>query len=281
MKPIACVALAASLAFSAGTASAQTLERIRETGEIRLGFRTDAAPISYLGQDDTPSGYAPRVCTRVAELLARDLDLENLTANFVPVGTEDRFDMVAQGEIDLLCGAATITISRREIVDFSIPIFVDGAAVLLPVDAPKDLTGLAGETIGVRSGTTTETILGNTLDAAGIEAEVVSFESHDEGLGSLERGEIAAYFGDQSILYQLFYKSDMSEKFAMSDNTLTVEKQGLALLRGDADFRLAVDRALSHLYSSGAMEAMFRDSFQGAQPGLALKALFLIGPDLP
>ena len=42
-----------------------------------------------------------------------------------------------------------------------------------------------------------------------------------------------------------------TESFVISDNTLTIEKHGLALARGDADFRLAVDRALSALYETG------------------------------
>jgi polar amino acid transport system substrate-binding protein len=281
MNPLACIVLPLAFGMAALPAGAQTIERIRESGEIRLGFRTDAAPLSFLGEGNQPRGYAALVCARVAELLAIDLDLENLTANFIPVDGEDRFDKVANGEIDLLCGAATITISRRETVDFSLPIFVDGAAVLLPVNAEKEISALAGKSIGVRAGTTTEQILGNSLQASQIEAEIVTFESHDAGLRALEDGEIAAYFGDQSILYGLFYESDMSEKFAMSDNTLTIEKQGLALRRGDADFRLAVDRALSALYANGTMAETFRSAFPGAEPGLALQALFLVAPELP
>ena len=67
----------------------------------------------------------------------------------------------------------------------------------------------------------------------------------------------------------------------VSENTLTVEKHGLAMPRGDSDFRLAVDRAVSELYASGKMAEFFKTAFPGATPGVALKALFLLGPDLP
>ena len=67
----------------------------------------------------------------------------------------------------------------------------------------------------------------------------------------------------------------------VSENTLTVEKHGLALPRGDSDFRLAVDRAVSELYASGRMAAFFEEAFPGATPGVALRALFLLGPDCP
>ncbi|WP_424930904.1 amino acid ABC transporter substrate-binding protein [Amaricoccus macauensis] len=281
MRRAVSIALALFATFAALPTSAQTIDRIKETGELRLGFRTDAAPLSYLGEGNQPRGYTPMLCARVAELLAIDLDLDDLTANFIPVTTENRFEKVANGEIDLLCGAATITIERRAQVDFSLPVFVDGTAVLMPIEAERDLSELEGKSIGVRSGTTTQEILTNSLEAAELSAEIIGFEDHEAGLAALENGEISAYFGDQSILYGLFYRSDMSERFAISDNTLTVEKQGLALRRGDADFRLAVDRALSHLYSNGTVEQTFADNFAGAQPGLALQALFLIAPELP
>jgi polar amino acid transport system substrate-binding protein len=281
MKRLALSAVTATAIALAGAATAQTIEHIRESGEIRLGFRTDAAPMSFLDANNTPAGYTPQVCGNVAELIAIDLDLDELTATFIPVTAENRFEKVANGEIDLLCGAATITIGRRETVDFSLPVFVDGVAVLLPKDASKEMSALAGKKIGVRAGTTTQTILANSLRQGGVEAEIVPFDAHDAGLAALEKNEIAAYFGDQSIIYGLLHESDLSQNFAMSDNTLTIEKQGLALRRGDPDFRLAVDRALSQLYSSGTMAKIFRATFPGAEPGIALQALFTLAPELP
>ena len=61
---------------------------------------------------------------------------------------------------------------------------------------------------------------------------------------------------------------------------LTVEKQALALPRGDTEFRLAADRALSELYISGRMQEILLEALPGVEPGLALRALFLIAPDL-
>jgi polar amino acid transport system substrate-binding protein/glutamate/aspartate transport system substrate-binding protein len=269
--------------FSLGLAHAAlaegVLDRLKETGEIRLGVRADAAPLSFL-QGETPAGYSVLVCGGVVEELGKALG-RDLAASWVTVDAETRFDAVANGEVDLLCGAATITLERRARVDFSLPTFVDGAAVLLPRDADPELDALAGQRVGVRDGTTTEDSLHATLEAAGIEAEVVTFDSHQAGLTALEGGEIAAYFGDQSILFGLFFGSDMGDTLVVSENMLTIEKHGLALPRGDDDFRLAVDTAISTLFRDGRMEAFFKESFPGATPGLALRALFLLGPEMP
>jgi polar amino acid transport system substrate-binding protein/glutamate/aspartate transport system substrate-binding protein len=279
MRLAASVALV--LALGAGSVAAgEVLDRIRDGGTVRFGYREDAAPLSYLDENETPAGYSVLVCEAVAASLGRQLGRE-LAVDWRPVTAENRFDKVAAGEIDLLCGAATITLARRERVDFSLPTFVDGAAVMLPRDAEPEFDALAGKKIGVHAGTTTEAILGNSLKAKGMQAEVVPFDSHDAALAALEEGKVDAYFADQSILFGLFFASDLSESLVVSENTLTVEKQGLAMPRGDGDFRLAVDRALSELYTSGKMAEFFATAFPGATPGAALEALFLLAPELP
>ena len=119
----------------------------------------------------------------------------------------------------------------------------------------------------MRAGTTTEQVLRATLDAKKMKADVVTFDSHPDGVKALEDGKVDAYFGDQSILYSLLFKSDKANELSISDKTLTVEIQGLALPRGDDDFRLAVDSALSELFRNGQMGAFFKQALPGATPG--------------
>lgn len=270
------IAVAVALPAEAGV-----LDRIRTSGTLNLGYRQDAAPLSYLDEKKEPAGYTVLVCEAVAERLAQDLGVPALKVEWTATTASDGFDAVAAGKIDILCGAATITLTRREKVDFSLPVFVDGAAVMLPKGASTEFDALAGKKIGVHAATTTEASLKATLAAKGMQSEVVAFDSHQAGLAALEDGAIDAYFGDQSILFGLFFESDMSEGLVVSENTLTVEKQGLALPRGDTDFRLAVDRAVSALFTEGKMAAFFAETFRGARPGIGLQALYLLGPDQP
>lgn len=260
--------------------SAQTLEKIKETGQLVVGFREDAAPLSYLG-DEGPQGYAPALCFALAPSLAVAAGIEDMNVVFETVTTDDRFDRIASGEIDLLCGAASITLSRREIVDFSIPVFVDGTTVALKKDGPVDFAGLAGKKIGVRGGTTTLEALENSLASMGVEAEVIQFDDHPSGMAALDGDVISAYFADQSILMRMVLTSPNADDFKVLDRILTVEKQGLAMRRGDPDFRLAVDRGLSALFQKGAVSEVFEKQIPGAEAGAALQAMFLLSPVIP
>ncbi|MEE4189860.1 MAG: amino acid ABC transporter substrate-binding protein [Roseobacter sp.] len=278
MRPLVMALCAAMLLPS--TVTAQTLERIKESGQIVIGFRTDAAPLSYL-EDNRPQGYTPAICFELAAKIGGYLELTDLEVIFESVDTEDRFDRVASGDIDLLCGAATITLSRREIVDFSIPVYVDGTTVALKADGPQSLPELAGRKIGVRAGTTTLEALTNSLNAQGIDAEVVQFADHPSGMAALQGGAVDAYFADQSILMNMAMQSDTPENLRVLEEILTVEKHGLALAKGDDAFRLTVDRGLSELFQSGQIREIFAATVPGATPGFALEAMFLLSPTLP
>jgi polar amino acid transport system substrate-binding protein len=280
MRLVSSLVLTLAMVLVSAPVAADTLDRIRDTGEIRLGHRVDAAPLSYVDSEGQPQGYSVMICRALAARLADTLGLERLTPVWVPLEVHERFDAVAEGRVDLHCGAATITLGRRERVDFSIPTFVDGTAVLLPMDSETSFQDLGGKRLGVRGATTTEEILRNTLEAAGLEAEVVLFRTFREGVSALADGEIDAFFGDQSQIFGLIIADEMPEGLRVSENTLTVEKHGLVLRRGDSDFRLAVDRELSGLYEEGEMTRIFREAMPDIEPGVALKMLFRLAPEL-
>jgi len=216
------------------------------------------------------------LCRAVAAKLAEQLKLGSLNVTYVPVTAADRFEAIKQQKADLLCEPKSATLGRRELVDFSIPTFVDGASLIIRADAPRDLKGLAGQKIGVLAGTTTEQALRNSLKLADVTADVVPAKTHSEGLAMLDDGKIAAYFGDRSILVSLGNQSKAPDRLLLAENYFSIEPYALALPRGDEDFRLAVDRALSHIYRSGEIAGIFKRTFGDTKPGQTLQTLYLL-----
>jgi ABC-type amino acid transport substrate-binding protein len=263
------------LALSAGIANGATLDRVAHDKTIRIAYRPDAPPFSYRDKSGAPAGLIVDLCRTVAKRLAAELHLPALSVVYVPVTAADRFAAIENGKADLLCEATTETLSRRQEVDFSIPTFVDGAGLLIRADGPRSLKALAGRKIGVLAGTTTEDELHNTLQDAGITAEVIPAKTHEEGLAMLDSGKISAYFGDRSILVFLVQQSKAPGQLRLAENYLTIEPYALALPRGDEDFRLAVDRALSHIYRDGEIAAIFAKNFgNNAKPSGIVETLY-------
>jgi ABC-type amino acid transport substrate-binding protein len=270
------LSIAAAAACGLGSADAGTIEKLRQDKTLRIAYREDAPPFSFKDAIGEPAGFMVDLCRSVAKNLAAQLSLD-LKIAYVPVTGANRFEAIETGKADLLCEPTSATLSRREQVDFSIATFVDGASLLVAGDGPSEFGALAGKKIGVLAGTTTEQSLRDTLASAKINAEVVPAKTHDEGLAMLDQGTIAAYFGDRAILAYLVGKSSAPGKLRLANNYLSVEPYALALAHNDGDFRLAVDRALSRIYRSGEIAAVFAHAFgDQTQPTDTLKTLYVI-----
>jgi ABC-type amino acid transport substrate-binding protein len=276
VRSIAALAVPLLLAATAH-ASAGTLDRVKTAGKIKLGYRADARPLSFKDESGKPAGYSVALCEKVVEETKSALGLADLAVEWVPVTVAGRFQAVQQGDVDLLCGADTATLARRAEVAFSIPILPGGIGALLRADAPprlkEVLSGgrpefrpywrasvgqvLQAQTFSVVAGTTSESWLAGRLDKFQLQARVVPVDSYDAGVRSvLDRGA-AVFFGDRSILADAARRSAASGDLRVLDHLFTYEPVALALARGDDDFRLVVDRALSRLYRSGEVGQVY------------------------
>jgi ABC-type amino acid transport substrate-binding protein len=261
----------------AAPGSAGTLDRIRQDRTLRIAFRADAPPFSYTDNIGEPAGYMVDLCRAVAKKLAQQLSLLPLSVVYVQVTATDRFDVIIRGKADLLCEPTSATLSRRALVDFSITTFIDGASLMIRPDGPRNLPALAGRTIGVLAGTTTEQALRNSLTSAAVTADVMTVNTHTDGLSLLDDGKISAYFGDRSILASLIKDSKAPEKLQLAEIYLTVEPYALALPHGDEDFRLEIDRALSHIYRAGEIGPILAHTFgDSMERGPMLQTVYLI-----
>jgi ABC-type amino acid transport substrate-binding protein len=260
-----------------GSALAGTLDDIRSRGALRIAYRDDAPPMSYKKSDSAvPLGYMVDLCRAVAEGIGRQIGNTALKVDYVPVTSADRFDAITGGKADLLCEATTQTLKRRETLGFSIATFVDGASFIIRASGPKDFKSLAGNKIGVLVNTTTESELRASLQAGGIQAEVVPVKAHQEGFDAVKNGTVAAYFADRSILSYLLANDKSQTNLLVADTFLSVEPYALAMRRGDEDFRLAVDRSLSQIYRSGAIQKIFAGAFGAStQPSPTLLGVYV------
>src|SRR5262245_13444686 len=117
------------LATPVSAAEPDTLQKIKSSNTITLGYREDARPFAYTGDDGKPAGYSVELCTRIAATIARQLGLTNLQTKWVKVTPENRLTSVINGTIDLECGSTTASLSRQEQVDFSLMTFLDGGKI--------------------------------------------------------------------------------------------------------------------------------------------------------
>jgi len=254
-----------------------TLKKIKATSTLNLGHLTSAPPFSFPGPDKRPVGYSIDLCTHVAGAIQKQLGI-NLQLNWVPVTTENRIQMVAQGKVDLECGTTTASLSRQERVDFSLMTFVDGGGLLTKADTTlRGLPDLAGKRIAVIPGTTTEKALAEFLKQEFITVETVQVKDHVGGRTAVESGAVDAFASDRGILIGLAVTAKDPKIFGLANVIFSYEPYGLMMRRNDAAFRLAVNRALAELYRSGAIAPIYERWFGGfGKPSQAIQAMYLL-----
>jgi glutamate/aspartate transport system substrate-binding protein len=255
-----------------------TLDKIKTTKTISLGYRESSFPFSYISEDKKPAGYSVDLCTRIAAGVQQQLGLADLTTKWVVVTPENRLAMVANGTIDLECGSTTNTLSRQEQVDFSYMTFVDGGSLLVHSNANIErLSDIAGKRIAIVPGTTTEKVMAEALQKAKLTVQMVKVKEHAEGIAALENGTADAYASDRVILIGLAMTSKDPTKLAIADQYFSYEPYGLALRRGDPDFRLAVNRVLARLYRSGEIVPVYERWFGSFErTSNLLQAMYLL-----
>ncbi|HNC53374.1 MAG TPA: amino acid ABC transporter substrate-binding protein [Accumulibacter sp.] len=274
------IALLLAPAFASAQVGDGRLKKIKESKTVAIAYRSDALPFSFI--DDAtkqPTGYSIDLCRRVVSVLAQRIGVEGVQIKWVPVTLQSRMEAIQKGQADMECGSTTVTLSRMQQVNFSSFIFVDGTGLLIKSDSNvRQLADLGGKKIGVMPGTTNEAALNAALKRSVINAIVVPVKTREEGLAEFEAGRIDAFASDRVLLLGLGSKAKDPKKISLLLEDLSFEPYAITLPRGDDDFRLAVNAALSQIYRSGAIGEIFQNWFGAlGKPGPVLEACFLFG----
>lgn len=270
-----------------------TVDRVRQTGALKLGYLEDAPPFSYLDESGKPTGYAVVLCEKVADAVKQELGMPGLRTDLVKVEFAQRFDAVKQGTVDLLCAAGTVTLSRREQADFSIPIFPAGIGALMRKDAPERMRAiLAGKpepkrplwraslgqvlkkrVFAVRTGTLTETWLEQKIGEFNIIAKIDPVTDDTAGVEAVVKRRADVLFGERSILLDAMHRNPAADDLLVLERQFTYDPFAMAMKRGADDFRLLVDRSLSRIYRSDEIDDIY-SRFLGA-PSEQMQVFFL------
>jgi ABC-type amino acid transport substrate-binding protein len=256
--PAAAQAPAADKGTVATTAAApDTLARIRAAKRINVAFSGDSMPFSFVADNNQPSGYSIDLCQRVIAQIGRTLGLPDLATNWLVGSVTERIAMVASGKADLDCANTTATLTRMNDVDFSSLIFLDGGGLLVRDSRLQKLGDLAGKRIGVIGGTTTETRLNAMLRQNLVSARVTTVKDGNEGIAMLESATLDAFASDKLKLVGLAAQAKDPNALSLLAEDLSIEPYAFALPRNDSAFRLEVNKALTRVYVSGEIDAVF------------------------
>ena len=271
--------------FSAAVASAQIqtpsnsrLQVITKTKLIKIAYRADARPFSFLNDKGEPAGFSIDICKLVVSSLEHQLGLDSIKIEWVPVTLQTRFSAVASGKADMECGSSTVMLSRMKEVDFSNFIFLESTGIIVKkasnIRAFSDMTG---KKIAVPLGTTNEQAIIAQLKQQKVEATLISVKDGSEGISMLEAGDVDGFASDKLLLVGAHIKNP--EALVMLPDDLSVEPYAIALPLGDWAFRLAVNTGLAQIFRTGQVLTVFQAWFDriGLQMSPVLRVMYGLG----
>ncbi|MNJ55736.1 Bacterial extracellular solute-binding protein, family 3 [compost metagenome] len=118
--------------------------------------------------------------------------------------------------------------------------------------------GLANHTYATLEGGVTEGWIRDRMRKLGVIANLVTVDSHEEGLQLVAERKADAFFGERMLLQSDLQKGGAAEQMRVLDTIFAFAPVALALERSDEDFRLLVDTVISQLYHSGEIEQLHR-----------------------
>ena len=270
--------------LSVTAASAQTqvpsdsrLKTIANTKTIKLAYRTDARPFSFVNEKNEPVGFTIDLCKLVVSSIERQLGV-SLKTEWVPVNVQTRFTTVASGKADMECGSSTVTLGRMKEVDFSNFIFVESTGMVVTrASNIRTFTDMAGKRIAVAAGPTNEQAIISQLKQQKIEATIVSVKDGSEAIAMLEDGKADGFASDKLLLVGAHMKNPQA--LVMLPDDLSVEPYAVTLPRGDWALRLAVNTGLAEIYRSGQIVVIFKGWFDriGMQMSPVLRIMYGLG----
>lgn len=181
-------------------ASSDTLQTVVDRGTLNCGVPAGVSPgFGFLDEDGTNSGFDIDFCKVVAAAVLGDAE----AVEFRNTTSTERFPVLQSGEVDMLSRQTTWTVSRDTSLGFNFAptTFYDGQGMMVKADSGiTDLEGLAGGTICVAAGTTTEKNLADVFRQLGIDYEPVVFDEPDAPRQTFEEGRCDGWTTDKSAL---------------------------------------------------------------------------------
>ena len=167
--------------------------KIVERGEIIVGVRDDTMPFGFRDKDGNLIGLD----IDLSKIIAKSILGDETKIKLIPVTASNRIEKLISGEVDILIATMSITEQRQQILDFSIPYYIAGQAILTKNNTKySGLRDFRGKKLIVVFGSTSERNLRSNVP----EVEVIGFKTYNDAYNALKAGKAEGIVSDDTIL---------------------------------------------------------------------------------
>ncbi|HIH0651708.1 TPA: ABC transporter permease subunit [Staphylococcus aureus] len=240
----------------------QTWEKIKESGELRVGLSADYAPMEFEHTVNGKTEYAG-VDIDLAKKIAKD---NNLKLKIVNMSFDSLLGALKTGKIDIIISGMTSTPERKKQVDFSDSYMMTKNIMLVKKDKVneyKDIKDFNNKKVGAQKGTEQEKIAQTEIENASITSlsrlpdVILALKSGKVEGAVVEKPVAEAYLKQNPKLGISNVKFNEEEK----DTVIAVPKDSPKLLSQiNKTIKEVKDKGLIDKYMTNAANAMNDDS---------------------
>jgi len=221
---------------------------INQRDKIIIGVREDTKPFGYRDKEGNLKGYDIDLAKSIAKyILGKDDKVE-----FVPVTASNRIMKLGSKEVDMLIATMSITNQRQQILDFSIPYYIAGQAIMVNSNSDaSSLKDFSGKKMIIVFGSTSERNLRRNVP----EVNVLGYKTYTEAYKALKEGKADGMIADDTILLG-FALDDPSVKIL--PKRYSKEPYAIAFRKGEESKRLQtkVNLVIENLQQTGQLNRM-------------------------
>jgi len=249
--------------------SSFVLKRIKERGTINMGHREASVPFSYIGKNGKPEGYSIDLCYKIIDRIKEVTGKKDLKIKYVPVTSQTRIALMANGTIDLECGSTTNNLTRQKQVEYMPITFITGTQIASKKGSGiTEIEDLDGKVIALPLGSTNEKAVKRIAKEKGLNIKYVMAKDHPQGWLSLQSGRADAYATDSVILYGLISKSKKPEDYQVTGRFLSYDPYGIMVPYNDSTYRRLGNVVLADMMRSGEILKIYDKWFNPGPTGI-------------
>src|SRR5690606_10854414 len=239
-----------------GWAAAQsTLERVKQTGVLRVGLEGTYPPFNFVDENNRMAGFDVDISNEIARRLG-------VRAEFVGTLWASLISGLQTDMFDVIIAQMTITEERKQSVDFTNPHVITGAVLVSRANDNRfsKLEDIAGHRVGVGIGTTFEEVARSVPGA-----DVRTYDSFQEYAQELLTGRLDVIINDQlSVAYAI---KEQGLPLKITSDIVNEDVIGIAVKKGNEDFVELLNQILADMIADGTYREIFQKWFD-AEPAL-------------
>src|SRR5262249_3686500 len=214
---------------------------------LKVGSTPTGIPFTFL---DTKTNTIQGIMVDLITEIGRDAGFQ---VQVEPMQFSTLIAALTANKIDIISAAMYITAPRKEVIDFSAPVYTYGEGLIVPKIDTRDHTGFEGfkgETVGAQVGPAYV----EPLKKTGLFADVKVYDTIPDILRDVNTGRLKAGFADLPILaYNLQQGLFPEVRLVRSYKSSIVGSVGIGVRKSDGELLKKIDASLAKLKADGTV----------------------------